>query len=348
MDALYALVDVCKRCVAATSSHHSENRDYIDRLKLAVVEALCKIEAACPKTEMCVMLHILLHVPDCIHRWNSVRNWWSFFGERCMGHFIRFIHNRDLAGENIMTAYVRHRLVMSAPPGVVAGLVSRLQAMKLDLPKRSMLLLERTRARRNLAGMYTVQLQPSRRNEKPILGDDKRAILTQASTVLRNAGFRLSSAVIVSEACTVKAMIKGVLINGRSFDQGAHVEYYPRVRRRGNQCGAGGRDGSSTSQCLATVNMYYVVRAPRANSRGRFDTATIVDITDIPILQRARGMYVVESVRSNTRLLGFNVGTTGRTFVHIDSIAFKIKLVPHWSDELKDALMCGLRVWEAR
>ncbi len=263
-----------------------------------------------------------------------------------MGHFIRFIHNRDLAGENIMTAYVRHRLVLGTPPGVVASLVSRLKSMDLDLPKRSMLLLERTRGRRNLAGMYTVHLQPSRRNMKPILGDDKRAVLTQAITVLRNAGFRLSRSVILSDACTVKAMIKGVLINGRSFDQGAHVEYYPRVRRRGNLEGAGGREGSSTSQRLATVNMYYVVRAPRES--GRFDNATIVDITDIPILRRARGMYVVESVRSNTRLLGFNVGTTGRTFVHIDSIAFKIKLVPHWSDQFKDDLMCGLRVWEAR
>ena len=32
-------------------------------------------------------------------------NYWSFFGERMMGYIIRFIHNRDLAAENIMTAY---------------------------------------------------------------------------------------------------------------------------------------------------------------------------------------------------------------------------------------------------
>jgi hypothetical protein len=35
-----------------------------------------------PKTEMAVMFHILLHVPDAMYRWNAVRNFWGFFGER--------------------------------------------------------------------------------------------------------------------------------------------------------------------------------------------------------------------------------------------------------------------------
>ena len=60
----------------------SENRDSIDQFKLKVVEALCKCEAAFPVTEMAVMFHIITHVPDAIYRWNSIRNFWSFFGER--------------------------------------------------------------------------------------------------------------------------------------------------------------------------------------------------------------------------------------------------------------------------
>ena len=36
-----------------------------------------------PKTEMSVMFHVLMHVPDAIWRWNAARNFWGFFGEKC-------------------------------------------------------------------------------------------------------------------------------------------------------------------------------------------------------------------------------------------------------------------------
>ena len=65
-----------------TSAAVSENRDSIDQFKLKVVETLCKCEAVFPVTEMAVMFHIIIHVPDAIYRWNSIRNFWSFFGER--------------------------------------------------------------------------------------------------------------------------------------------------------------------------------------------------------------------------------------------------------------------------
>ena len=79
----------------------------VSELKTRLTEALCGIEAVLPTTDLPVILHVLLHVPDCVYRWNNVRNWWCFFGERCMGGLIRFVHNRDLACENIVTASVR-------------------------------------------------------------------------------------------------------------------------------------------------------------------------------------------------------------------------------------------------
>jgi hypothetical protein len=60
----------------------SENRETIDQFKLKVVETLCKCESAFPVTELAVVLHIILHVPDSIYRWNNIRNFWAFFGER--------------------------------------------------------------------------------------------------------------------------------------------------------------------------------------------------------------------------------------------------------------------------
>jgi hypothetical protein len=109
---LLALKDACSLCISTTSAFESENRQVIDKVKQTVIEALCVAEAIFPKTELAVMFHVLLHIPDGIYRWNNVRNFWSFFGERCMGWLIRFIHNRDLAVENIVTAYTRHSLVL--------------------------------------------------------------------------------------------------------------------------------------------------------------------------------------------------------------------------------------------
>ena len=76
-DCLYTLLKVMQECQHLTSTVHTDNREDVDRLKLAVIEALCKCEAFLPRTEMSVMFHILVHVPDCMYRWNSARNFWS-------------------------------------------------------------------------------------------------------------------------------------------------------------------------------------------------------------------------------------------------------------------------------
>ena len=58
-----------------------------------------------------------------------------------MGYLIRHIHNRDLAAENIMTAYTRLRFVLHNYPTSAASLSSRLGLCGLQLPERSMLAL---------------------------------------------------------------------------------------------------------------------------------------------------------------------------------------------------------------
>ena len=82
MESLYALIAVCNRILTEISPLDSENREEMDQIKLQTIEALSLCEASFPKTELCIMMHILMHVPDCIYRWNSVRNFWCFFGER--------------------------------------------------------------------------------------------------------------------------------------------------------------------------------------------------------------------------------------------------------------------------
>jgi hypothetical protein len=89
-EALLSLRDACNALLEFESSAMDEDRagTLVEELKLKVVEALCKIESVVPTTELAVMLHILLHVADCTYKWNAVRNWWSFFGERCVLYMI--------------------------------------------------------------------------------------------------------------------------------------------------------------------------------------------------------------------------------------------------------------------
>jgi hypothetical protein len=56
-----------------------------------------------------------------------------------MGYIIRHIHNRDLAAENIMTAYVRLRFVCLSLPASAVSLMERLTAAKIRMSKNSIL-----------------------------------------------------------------------------------------------------------------------------------------------------------------------------------------------------------------
>lgn len=83
--ALFALLDACNDCLRMSSPCDMGPEDGGEQtraLKLKVTRALCLCEAILPKTEMAVMFHVLLHVPDAMYRWNGVRNFWAFFGER--------------------------------------------------------------------------------------------------------------------------------------------------------------------------------------------------------------------------------------------------------------------------
>jgi hypothetical protein len=53
-----------------------------ESVKAAVVELLCFFEDGMPGTSHPSIVHLLIHVPDCIFRWNSVRNTWCFYNER--------------------------------------------------------------------------------------------------------------------------------------------------------------------------------------------------------------------------------------------------------------------------
>jgi hypothetical protein len=197
-------------------------------MKLAVVHALCKCEAEFPVTELAVMFHALLHVPDCIYRWNSVRNFWSFFGERCMGYFIRFIHNRDLAAENIMTAYCRSRFILDAYPGAVFSLLAKVKALGLQLPKRSTITsaAEILKIRGDLPGDFKVSVKPTKRNCSPRQAE--RGLTNRCAAVLRQLHTDEYKPQLAIPA-VVDAMIKGMVFQSIHYTYHAHFRLCTRI-----------------------------------------------------------------------------------------------------------------------
>ena len=254
-EALHSLVAVCNSILQTSSDYKSDNRDQIDELKVKVVEAIVLCEIVLPKTELPVMLHVLLHVPDCMYRWNSVRNFWSFFGERCMGYIIRFIHNRDLAAENIMTAYCRLRLVLDSPPRSISNIMEKFSRIEARLPYDSMLSISRetTRIRAGLPGEYSYSIQASRRciarRAYPDVPTEHKCITVCVKKILLS--LKYTSTYVPKNDMLCDLLTSGIRINGRLFKQGDHCEYLPRVVQRGNVPGVvGGLLGSSTSHLI--------------------------------------------------------------------------------------------------
>ena len=116
-----------------------------------------------------------------------------------MGYFIRFIHNRDLAAENIMTAYCRSSLIRDCYPGAVQALLAKLKRAGYALPKRSMLTLagELILLRGDLPGEFGMSLTKSRRHGKLIRASP--GLLRDVKSLLRRG-----RANVLSDTCEAR------------------------------------------------------------------------------------------------------------------------------------------------
>jgi hypothetical protein len=75
---------------------------------------------------------------------------------------------------------------------------------------------------------------------------------------------------------------------------------------------------------------------------------TFVELSTLSIVHRlSTRLFVTDLIdRSEARLDGFARVPSGDTsIIFIDSIVYRIKLVPHFTDADK---MCAIRMWEAR
>ena len=183
--------------------------------------------------------------------------------------------------------------------------------------------------------MYAVSLHPSLHNSKivSLVGTSRFASIT---AICREPRTHLS---VPRHPESTLQMIKGVNINGRQYRQGDHVEYYPPVpRMQRNPTGL----GSSRSSLLGTINMFYTFDHASAEPQ------TFLEVTLLTVVERmSPGLFVIDRIdRNDARLSGFARVPSGEThMVFVDSVVHRVKVVEHFAD---DALMCALRMWEAR
>ena len=131
-----------------------------------------------------------------------------------MGHLIRFIHNRDLAVENICTAYIRTRLLLSTHPDVIASIKSRFEEQGYKLPSPSIIFMPEQTAFQ-LSGYFGMNLLPSRRNSRII-------DMTYTRQMQRIHSLCASRTGVLQKPHNEKEcllQIKGVVLNGHAIKQ---------------------------------------------------------------------------------------------------------------------------------
>ena len=81
--ALESWVDMLRKVELATADIDNEHAyNEIAALEMEVATALTTFEKNWPPQCHCIVAHEVMHMPDSIYRWNSVRNFWAFHLER--------------------------------------------------------------------------------------------------------------------------------------------------------------------------------------------------------------------------------------------------------------------------
>jgi hypothetical protein len=82
-EAVESWLDILRKVELSTADFNNDDAyEEIAALKMQVAEALTNFENEWPPQCHCIVAHEVMHLPDCIFRWNSVRNYWAFHLER--------------------------------------------------------------------------------------------------------------------------------------------------------------------------------------------------------------------------------------------------------------------------
>lgn len=357
-EALLGLVRICNKLLNLTSGSLAGDvddrgdRDMIDLVRVELAESLSLMEAVSPLTDLPVILHILIHTPDTVYRWNGLRNSWSFFAERTVGWVIRHVQNRDLAVENICRTLSRRLYVASQPVGVRQRMLLKMGKLGISLHQLSCLKTtdDFMADKGDTPGDFTVQVKSTRRNTTSLRMTSEQK--TKVEELCRK--YSLGQPQFDIDPDSSQSMSAGIRINGRPYSSGDFIEYRENVSThlvRTRQLGVDLDDYLK----IAIIDRFHIVRTNKGCSRPVTADVVFVSLQVPPdeyIVSRQceEGIYELHKnvLRIHRDANDSNQPSHGFTtqIIHIDRVAAKIHTVSHW-DESVDNMVCGIRVWHA-
>lgn len=248
-----------------------------------------------------------------------------------MGRLIRFIHNRDLATENICRAWVRQALLLSAPASDLKSLHAAISAGGLSLENTSLLrpadeVLERANG---TPGDFDIRIKRGPR-DKPVL--DPASAMTAS---LQETFDKCDLGVPAMQR--IVRLASSLYINGRPYGRGDYVEYVLQIPRR-----QAARDIRMVAEekfyKMGRIADVLLVPSSRETPHGG---EFFLGLVGIPVVQTN---YGVRRVGTPPDLDDPRVAAS-LVYIHVDSVLFKLKVVPDVGNEPHYA---AIRIWEAR
>ena len=246
---------------------------------------------------------------------------------RCVGRLVRFIHNRDLATENLVRAYVRHSLLHCAPAKERAALHAAVARGDLSLEKTSLLrsakdLLEGTNG---TPGDYDVVVHRSPKDLKVTnMSSDMTTVVQETLKKLQ-----LSVASMHATVC----LASKVHVNGRPYSNGDFIEYALNIPRRRVAHDVALVEEGKYYKVARIVKLYLVPSEPKET--------VFLSVLEVPV---HRTYYGIRHLEQPPDIEGPDVLNKVK-YIHIDSVLFKLKVVPEVG---KDGEFVAMRIWEAR
>jgi hypothetical protein len=77
-----ATSDASFACGREQEASDNERKERAQSLNLTAIKTLTLLETVLPHTRFTYLMHVIIHLPQYIKRWNHVRNFWCFFMER--------------------------------------------------------------------------------------------------------------------------------------------------------------------------------------------------------------------------------------------------------------------------
>ena len=249
-----------------------------------------------------------------------------------MGWLIRFIHNRDLAVENIAKAYVRRCFMLSAPTPTLRALRTAVAIGGVNLSYGTIVggVSSSAPRGRSAPGEYAVDYVATARTSRVVdlLAPDAPAGSPQATLRPLMRGLARRHDLGEPHLGGVLHMQSAVRINGRPYRAGDYFEYLRPVPR--NQ-----HSSSMDDEYKGVGRVVALFLMPTSTQP---EGCVVISFGPVHVRSREGNLILLENP---------SLSAEGIQCVHVDSIIFKLRVVPS-DDVALTGLHFAMRMWEAR